>query len=393
VAGALGGGGGARGGAGPGAGAVAHPHLSITATYTVDAQGGTVFTQSGYIAAAPAPDTAGGMWLAVVTPGDPGSDVREAPTASDGALVHVGADGAVSTHPMPTPYSFPDLPAVATDGALWFGYAQGDAWANTVDTGEYLTDQVESLARLSPDGKIERFAIMPADDRLTIGRIVAGPDGTAWFDGSEAPPHARVANNVLGRIWPDGHSKLYDLPSEPTGLSDLLANRDGTLWIYPMQDPPELALLDPDTGAIREQYVVPGLTSYDHIEGPVAGQGSSVWLSAIHELMELDSDGVVALKVSTDDNSDPEKVAADRQGGLWAMSSAQNNPADHDFIASTELRELTHVSPDGSVERFTTPMPMPRPYMPFGPASVASIAVGSDGAVWLTDGPKAYRLD
>jgi streptogramin lyase len=68
---------------------------------------------------------------------------------------------------------------------------------------------------------------LPAD--LTIGRMIAGPDGALWFAGTRG---SETQINLIGRITMDGQITTFSTPSQSkdAGFQDFCVGPDNAIW-------------------------------------------------------------------------------------------------------------------------------------------------------------------
>lgn len=319
-----------------------------------------------YVDAPPTADGSDGIWATTSNPAAFGTPDKA------GALYHLHGDGTSEKFELPTLNSYPADPALATDGALWFVYTQGDGAEPSVDTGPGLRDAVDFLARRTADGHIQRFPL-PSPTPLHVRLTAAGADGTVWY--AAYTQHG----DVYGRFWPDGHSEVYAPPEGVGAVSGLVPNRDGTVWMATEGQNDVLFLVGPQNPNILARLPVPGSTPFDAIAGPVPAPGSAVWIETGERgAAEVIRTGSVLRTVAGERNSLAQLFAADGADGVWILRQYLRS-----LDGSDGKSELLHVSADGSVSRH-----------PLALASDRSryIAVASDGAVWLVSGSIVRRL-
>lgn len=126
-----------------------------------------------------------------------------------GAVTQFRLPGQFATYPdQATAEKVRDAVGIATgpDGNLWF------------------TRPPEGVGRLTPTGEFSEYPV-PADG---AGRsIVRGPDGNLWFPGAGA---------TIKSITPTGSIASVALPGGRRPASDLLFDRDGSLWFTSYDD-------------------------------------------------------------------------------------------------------------------------------------------------------------
>jgi hypothetical protein len=284
------------------------------------------------------------MWAAVELPG-------VAAPAGSGALIFCGADGRTTKFPLPTPSSVPAFPAVATDGAVWFVYQQGARWrADPSVAGPVLDHETEAMARLGPDGIIERFDTLPGAEAITT--TVAGADGTAWFLAYDESAKAPAPDLTLGHVWPDGHSTMRPLQGEMGGNAARLFVSDGTVWITaPGAIQPWAKRIDPDTSSPSDPN---GSGDPNGSSDPNALNDPGPWMltdNADH-IVELNAAGNGILTAGLEGRP-ASSVAPDGQGGFWLL--VDRYPASS--APDTGAPSLLHLHIDGSLSWYTPDVP------------------------------------
>ncbi len=87
--------------------------------------------------------------------------------------------------------------AVGPDDNLWF-----TQYSNTRNTSGPPVREVGSIGRLTPSGTLTLFPIPPSTG-LSVGGIVAGPDGNLWFG---------TSSGQIGRVTTSGQVTVFSLP-------------------------------------------------------------------------------------------------------------------------------------------------------------------------------------
>jgi streptogramin lyase len=318
--------------------------------------------------------------------------------------VHVGADGKGSVYPLPTRDSYAAFPALASDGTVWFSYAQGSGMQPTVDTGPALHNEIDYLGWRKPDGRIGRTPIASGAARVAITSVVPGPDGGAWYTAyAESDPQvAANSYDVYGRAWPDGRVATYRFPKGVTYVSGLLPNPDGSVWLV-AEEYCTVIRTDPGSGAIRSSTRIPGTGAFDACGRLVRGPGGGLrTVSPDGRIATLDASGrIVGLltppKLPGESNGIV-SLAEDHTGNLWVLTSNQPTPGNLALIPV-----LLRITPDGTTTRFTP--------IPAGPDRSATITmatlrahpeyldlspqfliIGAYGSVWLSNAAAVDRL-
>lgn len=338
-----------------------------------------------FVDSPPVADGSGGIWATTEDALAFGTD-RKA-----GALIHLGRDGSSRSITLPTTNSYPSDPALATDGALWFVYAQGDGSSPSVDTGPDLRDEVDTLARRTADGAVARFPI-PAPDSSPhrVRFTVPGADGSVWF--GLYTQHG----DVYGRCWPDGRGALYQVPDGIPYLSALTPEPDGTVWLAALGQTEELLRVRPATATVLARIVVPGSSPFDAIAGPVPAAGSAVWIeTGSRGAVRVGPSGEITATVPGSGTM-AQAFAGDGAGGIWVLRPYADarplglgdleRPAGAQGPAGpAQPALLRHIGADGSAVDY-------RPTLASGDGAYRHITVASDGAVWLTAGGVVERF-
>lgn len=349
------------------------PHLPTKAMY--DAGAGVLVDG---IAAATGSAGSGGMWAAMETPG-------VAAPASSGALVFCGAGGRVTKYPLPTPSSFPALPVVATDAAVWFAYAQGDGWYDDPSVaGPVLNHETEAVARLGPDGTIKHLDDLAG---YTITATAAGSDGTVWFLAYTGSIDEPAPDLSLGHVWPSGYSTMRPLSGAIGGSGARLFVTESAVWItMPGLNGPSAVRIDPNTGAAATSGL-PLPSAPSGPSRPTAGLASApgpwVLTDNADHIVEYDAAGRAILSAGLG-GQPASSVAPDGQGGFWTLVSRYPDPS----MPASDAPSLTHLRADGDVSSYSTRVPSSK----FQGTYESYVAVASDGVAWLSVGSTLYRV-
>jgi streptogramin lyase len=245
------------------------------------------------------------------------------------------AGGMADTTPQPTAI------AAGPDGALWFTGIPGEI--GRITTAGVVTEFPLPAVPPTP-GLIPGTVTTPA----IAAAIGAGPDGALWFTG---------APGEIDRISTTGVVTEFAVPDTPppaglapgTALSALNAitvGPDGALWFTGL--PGEVGRIT--TAGDVSEFPVPGLT-------PPSGP----------------SPGTAGTAGTLDD------ITAGRDGALWFTGL----PGEVGRI-TTKGVVTEYATPKFNVYG-TNPLSLPG-------SGVVTIATGSDGNLWLTDGPAIGRM-
>lgn len=109
----------------------------------------------------------------------------------------------ISRLPVSAPEAGPYAIAASPDDALWF---------TLVHAGE--------VARLTPDGGLDRYPLDPASCGPSV--IAPGPDGALWF--------TRGQDHRIGRVTVTGEVSSFPVPTPRCGPFGITAATDGALW-------------------------------------------------------------------------------------------------------------------------------------------------------------------
>lgn len=219
--------------------------------------------------------------------------------------------------------------------------AEGRAW--------YTEAPRQAIARASPDGTIELFALGTPIARL--GRLGVGPDGAVWFaehtvlsatrlkDGrltrhvvstlaagvpADAAPFG-VAVAPDGAVWvtlpnankllrfvPGGEATAFDVPTRQSGLGDIAVAADGTVYFLELT----ANKIGRVTGGRVEEFTVPtpiaGLTAL-----AVAPDGAA-WFTELrgHRLGRLHGGTITEFELPRPD-ARPFGIAVAGDGKVW----------------------------------------------------------------------------
>jgi virginiamycin B lyase len=210
--------------------------------------------------------------------------------------------------------------AIGSDGNLWFGGYEGRG-----------TTYSTLLWRMTPAGVFTTIP-MPAD--VTMGRMIAGPDGALWFTG-ERRPDPGTHLDVVGRVTMDGHVTTFPTPSQSqdTGVLDLCVGPDNAIW-YTWDN--SLNDLTAITGRI----------------GRISSSGQ------IQEFTVPYAPGI---------------IATGSDGALWYNEFAPNSSGDNNLARKGYIGRITTAGATSE--------------LPIDPkTSIGWLDAGSDGAIWYTVG-------
>ena len=238
-----------------------------------------------------------------------------------------------------------------------------------------------AIGRITPTGEITEFSVGLQAKSSPQG-IAAGPDGNLWFTNAGKHP-------AIGRITPTGEitefsaGLLADNASDPGAIT---AGPDGNLWFadlaYDVQDP-RVGQITP-SGQITEFELANG-DSHD-LGGIAAGPDGNLWLAESNAVAigRITPNGQLS-QFTTDRIPDsngapnPVDITAGPDGDMWAVLSATGPRSD-----------VVRVTTDGTVTKVTSA------FQPANNSTLANIAAGPDGNLWLTEdgwlGPSVDRM-
>ncbi len=226
---------------------------------------------------------------------------------------------------------------------------------------------------------------MSAD--LTVGGMIAGPDGALWFAG-ERDPYSETRINVIGRITMDGQVTTFPTPSQSSegGVLDICVGPDKAIWytwINSLSDASKF------TGRIGRVSLSGQIQEFAAPYGrPIAsGADGALWYSEI--IPNTGGDGLyatairkgyigrittagVASELPIDPNTGIGQLVAGSDGAIWYI------------IDGDQTGAFGRITPSGGVKTFSTN----------GNAALRLIAA-APGALWLFDSRNnlwRYRL-
>jgi virginiamycin B lyase len=134
----------------------------------------------------------------------------------------------------------------------------GDVW---------FADLGGRIGRITTDGAIAEYKVLPGKYSDSVQAIAAGPDGAVWF----------TVDGTIGRFAGPGDVQLYGTGGDVEYSPDIVAGADGNLWFttYTAFDleTAKLGRITPE-GDVR--FFGKGLTGHD-LEGIAAGPDGNLW--------------------------------------------------------------------------------------------------------------------
>jgi virginiamycin B lyase len=239
--------------------------------------------------------------------------------------------------------------AFAPDGSLWFAGAG------------YLADTTV-VGRVSPTGEVSELEV-PGSSPGTFGAtaIVAGPDGAMWF--------TQFSANAIGRVDAGGQVTQFALPSGG-GPSQIVAGPDGALW-FTESNAGRVGRIT-TTGEASEFQLGPRSEPV----GIAVGPDGALWVT------EKRASKIVRLAPAGDrtvfplaPGIEPTAIVAG-PGGLWFTEGWKG-------FGSRGANKLGRIAVNGTVKQFRVPAR-------FG---TGEIAVGPEGRVWFTTGPRRAAIE
>jgi streptogramin lyase len=219
-----------------------------------------------------------------------------------------------------------------------------------------------------------------------IEQVTTGPDGNLWFvGGSGGPPQG--LSEVVGRLTPNGQSKIYHLPGNPGEAFDgITAGPDGNIW-FTESTADSIGRLVPATGRI-DVFPVPlppppagAQPRNTQATDIVAGPDGNLWFD-VDQLAGLPPkpDGYVGRITPSGTSSlftvpgggQPEDIQVGADGNLWSrFSGLYSNPPRPAGPGKTPSFTVVRITSSGSVTELSEDS-----------AQFAGYSVGPDGNRW-----------
>jgi streptogramin lyase len=226
---------------------------------------------------------------------------------------------------------------------------------------------------------------MPADSHPTA--ITRGPDGNLWFTETES--------NRVGRRAPDGTVAQFTLPHANSGPAAMAVGPDARLWFTEM-DGARIGAIS--TGGVIQEYP---LETGRVPTGITLGADGVIWFteeaSDGHDRIgRITPAGAITELMTPTAAAMPAGMVKGRDASLFFVESSANKiariPATGSPAAAIQRAAVSNATASAvSISEDTI-----REYtIPTDSAGAASIALGSDGAVWFTETAvdKVARLD
>jgi sugar lactone lactonase YvrE len=293
--------------------------------------GSTTTTESGVLAPLP-----GNEATPSSLPANPTTTAGRAPTT----LPFIsGKSGPTTTVPQSlamTHYSLGD--------SIYWGITQGP------DGNMWAVSWVD-IARITPDGKITKFAIRSSVPSMNSpAGITAGPDGNLWF--------TEWGADKVGRITTGGLITEFATPA----FGEITAAPDGNLW-FPAGNN---RIGKITTAGSAKSFPVAGGVS----GGIARGSDGNVWFGAANSIGRITPAGVVTQFPA---QHSYRGAAAGPDGNVWFQSEDNGGT-------------IGRVTPAGEIKDFGGAG---------GSAWATSITAGPDGNVWCVESPGhlVFRID
>ncbi len=250
--------------------------------------------------------------------------------------------------------------ALGSDGGLWFLVGDApDRQPTAIERFDPATHAYTSFpfADTAPEGLNE-----PVDPT----ELTSGPDGNIWFT---LPFTARV-----GRF--DIKTDAFTLFTTPTAGSEpdfITAGPDDALWFTEVANN-QIGRIDASTGAITE-YVVPQPADLPPdvgvnylFQGIAAGADGGIWFTepSTAQIGRIDPATKAVTELDIPGNAQALTITAGPDGNLW-------------FPLAIGIGEVNLAN--DTVATFDAPNGLAAPGVPF--SSARSMAVGSDGGLWI----------
>jgi virginiamycin B lyase len=273
------------------------------------------------------------------------------------------------TYEVPTVGAFPAGITVGPDRALWFTELSAN-----------------KIGRLTTSGAFTEYSV-PTPDSTPV-RIVAGPDEALWF--TEERGHR------IGRVTTSGAFKEYPLPSKDGMTFALVVGPDKAIWFTDGRSIGRVTM----SGAITE-YAIPGdnFGASALAVGPDGAMWSVVEGHGADRLVRVTTAGVFSEYPVSRGRGPVLAMVPAPDGALWftlgdglarstttgVVTSFPTPGVRADDVAVGSDGALWVTGLSGGIGRMTMKGEFMRYATPVrGPASGV---VGPDGALWITDGP------
>jgi virginiamycin B lyase len=219
--------------------------------------------------------------------------------------------------------------------------AEGRAW--------YTEAPRQAIARASPDGTIESFALRTPVARL--GRLCVGPDGAVWFAEPTVMSATRLKDGVFtrhilnsltsripadaapfgiavapdGAVWmtlpsankllrfvPGGEATVFDVPTRQSNLGDIAVGADGTVYFLELS----ANKIGRIAGGRIEEFAVP--TPLAGVTALAVAPDGAAWFTELrgHRLGRLHNGTITEFELPRSD-ARPFGIAVAGDGKVW----------------------------------------------------------------------------
>ncbi len=240
----------------------------------------------------------------------------------------------VTLFPLPTPASQPMGIVSGPDGNLWFTEGNRDV-----------------VGRITPQGAITEFHTPTKGSQPSA--ITVGPDRNLWF--------TETAGNKVARITPSGTVTEYAVPTAYSApIHGITTGPDGALWFTEW-----------NTGKVARVDLAGQVTEFaagtDTPGQILAGRDGNLWFTGSGGALWSISPSGTTGSVAVGDLTRVSALTVDRAGNLWYAGS------------NSDTGRVGRRDAAGRVTEFT---------IPGRDLSFPGMVEGSDGAIWLTQGPR-----
>jgi virginiamycin B lyase len=246
---------------------------------------------------------------------------------------------------------------VAQDGTIWFtGHGQ--------------------IGRLTPQGSVTLYSV-DEDSLNPLPAIVAGPDGSIWFETLTYDDATATYDEKIGRLSPSAVVTDYTLPAELAEPQGMTLGPDGNIW-FNAYDGNAIGRITPDgqitAFSVAEPPPPPFYTPYYF--GIAAGPDGNLWFTEdfAYTIGRITPSGQITQfpldfpNAPREGVKQPFAISAGPDGNMWFTDPASGS--------------IGRITPVGQVTEFSLP-PVTGGTGQISPSFPLGVTAGPDGNIWF----------
>ena len=240
----------------------------------------------------------------------------------------------------------------------WFKVPSEPGWITSgPDRALWFSEDNLKVGRLSLDGKLTQFPLLPGASCVDASGITVGPDGNVWLTDSNC-------RSMIAKVTPDGKVTEYKVSNAVS--QSIVAGSDGNLWFTEARN---------KIGRITTEGKIKEFPTSSAPGNITAGPDGALWVTEPGKIARITTGGVITnefvIPHAVSGPGFPGFIVTGADGNLWFSGYERYRGFGYN------LDVIGKITPKGAVTDYVI-SPLPN-------HGATGIALGPDGNIWFTE--------